>query len=91
MFQEYGALGPLQRQHLTDTHYLCDLAAQVVDNVLTYPGTGDYQMQELNAPLLLLAMLFRRYHPFVMLWCTSCCCCVVMVCVLAYPDMAARI
>ena len=74
MFQEYGALGPLQRQHLTDTHYLCDLAAQIVDNVLTYPGTGDYQMQELNAPLLLLAMLFRRYHPFVMLWCTSCCC-----------------
>ncbi len=63
MFQEYGALGPLQRQHLTHTHHLCDLAAQIVDNVLTNPGTGDYQVQELNAPLLLLAMLFRRYHP----------------------------
>ena len=55
MVQEYGALGPLQRQHLTHTHWLCDLAAQIVDNVLTYPGTGDYQIQELNAPLLLLA------------------------------------
>lgn len=54
-------MGPLQRLHLTQSHHLSELAAQIVDHVVSYPGNGDYRVQELQAPLLLLAMLFRRY------------------------------
>ena len=57
--QDYGWLGQLQRQHLANMPHIFDFAAQIVDSVYTYPGSVSQQCAELQAALLLLAMLMR--------------------------------
>ena len=56
--QDYGCLGPAQRQHLASTPHIIELAARIVDNVHMYPGSVSQQFVEMQSPLLLLAMLF---------------------------------
>ena len=57
--QDYGCLGHLQRQHLARMPHIFEFAAQIVDSVYTYPGSVSQQFAELQASLLLLAMLMR--------------------------------
>ena len=58
--QDYGGLGPLQRQHLTQNPFLAELATSIAETLTQYSGGGEQHLQEVHAPLQLLAMLFRR-------------------------------
>lgn len=57
--QDYGCLGQLQRQHLASMPHMFEFAAQILDSAHTYPGSANQQFAELQASVLLLAMLMR--------------------------------
>lgn len=52
-------MGPQQRQHLVTVLGLPDLIVQVVE-VVSYQSNGEYSLLDLQAPLSLIGMLFRR-------------------------------
>ena len=52
-------MGSQQRQHLVSLGGLPDLCTQIAEAV-SYQSNADYLLPDLQAPLSLLAMLFRR-------------------------------
>ena len=57
--QEYGLMGSQQRQHLVSLSGLPDVCSQIVD-VVSYQNSADYILQDLQSPLSLMGLLFRR-------------------------------
>ena len=55
-------MGSQQRQHLVSLGSLPSLCAQIAEAV-SYQSNADYILSDLQAPLSLLAMLFRRCEP----------------------------
>ena len=52
-------MGSQQRQHLVSLSGLPDVCSQIVD-VVSYQNSADYILQDLQSPLSLMGLLFRR-------------------------------